>query len=138
LVLVNSDPMKKKKTPIIYVAFSGVVDSETERWVAGDERYQAEFLNQHRSGDLDVHRRMIAAADIVEIASEDADWLYKFLPSTPLQKDLLKVMRNDPSFTELTPVSGLDGKVYLFVRLQSFDVFALVWKDFRICPVRTR
>ena len=110
-----------RNLPIIYVAFAGAVESETQRWLAEDEKYRAQFFNLHRSGNLEEHRQMIAAANIVEIASANAAWLYTFLPSAALQKDLLAMMRNDPLFVELAPVRGTDGKVYLFARKATFQ-----------------
>ena len=71
---------------------------------------------------------MVAAADIVEIASQDAAWLYTFLPSAALQKDLLALIRDDPSFVELAPARGSDGKVYLFARKSTFQ-FEKHWKS---------
>ena len=124
---VKSDSLKRN-FPIIYVAFAGAVDSETQRWLADDEKYRAQFSNLHRSGNLEEHRQMVAAADIVGIASEDAAWLYTFLPSAALQKDLLALIRDDPSFVELAPARGSDGKVYLFARKSTFQ-FEKHWKS---------
>jgi hypothetical protein len=112
---------RQKKFPFIYVTFAGpVVDEYSQRWVAEDERYPAQFADLARSGDLKEHRLMIARADVVEVASEDAYWVAPVLPSAHLRRDLLAMMRSDPAFCEVAPVCGQGGEVFVFVRKATF------------------
>jgi hypothetical protein len=117
--LLPVNPVKRR--PSIFVSFAGVVvDAYAQQWVAEDARYPANIFEIARSGDIALHRQMIATADIVEVASEDAYWVADVLPSSHLRKELLAMMRSDPSFFETPPVRGQGGTVYLFVRKNAF------------------
>ena len=115
----------RKNSPFIFVTFAGgVVDAYTQQWVAEEERYPGKFFNLPDSRSLEGHRQMIARADIVEVASENADayWIAEFFPSSHLRKELLGIMRTDPAFFEVAPVRGQGGTVYVFVRKAAFRV----------------
>jgi hypothetical protein len=105
-----------RKTSTIFVTFGGGVSSGTQRWLAMKNHMAVTLFDLHRSGNLEKQIAYAKTADFVEVADPTSNWLYRWLPSGPIQESVLIALRADPIFQELTPVAGKEGVLYLFRR----------------------
>jgi hypothetical protein len=101
---------------IVYSTFMGKVNAASQNWLALSHNQNIDFRDLHRSSDVLEQMAAIQSADFVEIASADALWLDRWLPSASLQSILLQKVRGLAGFEELAPIVGREGTVFLFKR----------------------
>ncbi len=104
------------KSAVVYATFMGKVNAASQGWLALVDGANLTFLDRHRSGDVREQLAAIEAADYVEIADPDSEWLDRWLPSAQLQSVLTDKVRRLSNFVELQPVVGKEGKVLLFAK----------------------
>ncbi|MBV9391697.1 MAG: hypothetical protein JOY96_07385 [Verrucomicrobia bacterium] len=102
------------KPAVVYATFMGKVNAASQGWLALVDGANLTFLDRHRSGDEHEQVAGIEAADYVEIADPDSEWLDRWLPSAQVQSALTDKVRTLSDFVELQPVVGKEGKVFLF------------------------
>jgi hypothetical protein len=107
---------RQRRSARVQVCFGGFVNGASQTWLAGQLRSPMEFGGDIEARSVDAILRSMAAPDFVEVADPASAWLYLWLPSGPLQGTLLARLRADPSFSELPPAIGQEGKVYVFQR----------------------
>src|SRR5262249_30822606 len=82
------------RSRVVYVTFAGDINAQSQNWLALKRGLAASFFDRHRSGSIDEHLGQIRTADFVEVADPNSKWLYKWLPSSSLQAELLGRLRN--------------------------------------------
>jgi len=103
-------------TPSVFATFAGDVSAYTQTWIATKDHIAIKLFDLHRSGVFETQIAQAKTADFVEVADPASGWLYRWLPSGPLQGSILAALRADPSFEELNPIVGKEGVLYLFRR----------------------
>jgi hypothetical protein len=103
-----------QKQPTIYVAFSGHVNGDTQKWISQKLNFPALFKSHYVSGNLQDHLSDMTNPDFIEVADLQSKWMYQWLPSAALQPQLLAYLRQKSAYHELPPLQGRQGVLYLF------------------------
>ena len=104
------------------VSFIGAVNAGSQDWIAHQEGLGFIFIGLDLTADLKGLYNTARQVDVVEVADEKSRWLNRNLTSSKLQKALLQMMRADLDFAEVPPVSGTEGKVYVFVMRRGVEL----------------
>jgi hypothetical protein len=111
---VNERSLPILPEPSVYVAFSGHVNGDTQKWITQKTGFPVIFKSRYISAKIQDHLSAIENSDFVEVADPQSKWMYKWLPSTALQPALLTYLRQKSNFHELPPLQGRQGVLYLF------------------------
>jgi hypothetical protein len=103
-----------RENPSVFVTFAGNVSAYTQSWLATKNHITVTLSDLHRSGCVEAQLARAQTANFVEVADPKSQWLYHWLPTGPIQAQILSDIRANASFEELNPVVGSEGVLYLF------------------------
>ena len=123
--------LKKNNLPVtsekVFVSFAGDINASSMKWLAYQNSLPLEFSDLHMQDDLVAFKEVVAKSNFIIVADEDADGIYKWLPSYSIQKPALNFLRSQPDTKEILIVETKRNlknsciRIFTKTRLESVD-----------------
>ena len=102
----------------IFFCFAGEVNASSSQWLSLQKSLPLEFSDLHTQQDIAAYKKAVLESDFVVVADEDADGIYRWLPSYIVQRPVLDFLRMQPAMQEImvskTSKDVADGYIRLF------------------------
>lgn len=85
----------------VFLSFTGDINADSMRWIALQSSLPLGFSDLHTQKDLAAYKKLIEKSDFIIVADEEAEGVYRWLPSFEMQKTVLEFLRSQPRMKEM-------------------------------------